>query len=169
MIYVCPLSEIEAVAQQAGASHVMTLINEATPVQTPSSVSTNNHLRLTMNDINEPMPGLIHPTEDHVTAIIEFALRWDQRAPMVVHCWAGISRSTAAAYTALCSLNSDVSEHVLANHMRQASPTAHPNRLIISLADRMLGRSGRMVEAIEAIGRGEMVMEGQPFALNTRI
>lgn len=169
MIYICPLSAIEAVAQQAGASHVMTLINEATPVQTPSSVCKNNHLRVTMNDINEPMPGLIHPTEGHVSAIIEFALTWDQQAPMVVHCWAGISRSTAAAYTALCSLNADVSEHVLANHMRQASPTAHPNRLIISLADRLLSRSGRMVEAIEAIGRGEMVMEAQPFALSPRI
>ena len=67
---------------------------------------------------------------------------------MVVHCWAGISRSTAAAYTALCAINPEVSEELIAVRLRDASPTAYPNRLIIQLADAALGRNGRMVRAI---------------------
>jgi predicted protein tyrosine phosphatase len=49
--------------------------------------------------------------------------------------------------------------------MRRASPTATPNIRIVSLADRLLGRDGRMVTAIETIGRGEIAVEGNPFRL----
>ena len=84
---------------------------------------------------------------------------------MVVHCWAGISRSTAAAYTALCAINPDVSEELIALRLREASPTAYPNRLIIRLADDALGRRGRMVRAIEGIGRGVIATEAVPFSL----
>jgi len=50
--------------------------------------------------------------------------------------------------------------------LRRASPTATPNIRIVSLADRLLGRQGRMVAAIETIGRGLMATEGTPFRLD---
>ena len=84
---------------------------------------------------------------------------------MVVHCWAGISRSTAAAFAALCAINPGVDEELIALRLREASPTAYPNRLIISLADAALGRRGRMVQAIESIGRGVVAVEALPFSL----
>ncbi len=84
---------------------------------------------------------------------------------MVVHCWAGISRSTAAAYTALCTINPDAPEELIAMRLREASPTAYPNRLIIRLADAALGRKGRMVRAVESIGRGVPAGEAVPFSL----
>jgi predicted protein tyrosine phosphatase len=37
---------------------------------------------------------------------------------------------------------------------------------IVTLADRMLGRDGRMVAAVDSIGRGEMAYEGVPFRLD---
>jgi len=82
-----------------------------------------------------------------------------------VHCWAGISRSTAAAYTALCAINPEASEALIATRLREASPTAYPNRLMIRLADAALGRRGRMVAAIEGIGRGVVAGEAAPFSL----
>ena len=84
---------------------------------------------------------------------------------MLIHCWAGISRSTAAAYTALCMLRPDSDEEALARELRAASPSATPNRLIVSLADDILGRDGRMVKAIAGIGRGADAFEGTPFIL----
>ena len=84
---------------------------------------------------------------------------------MVVHCWAGISRSTAAAFAALCAINPGVDEELIARRLREASPTAYPNRLMIRLADAALGRRGRMVEAIEGIGRGVVALEAVPFSL----
>ena len=53
-------------------------------------------------------------------------LAWGGQGPMVVHCWAGISRSTAAAFTALCAINPQVPEELIARRLREASPTAYP-------------------------------------------
>ena len=84
---------------------------------------------------------------------------------MVVHCYAGISRSTAAAYIGLCALRPDLDEFLLAERLRRAAPSATPNARLVAAADRLLGRRGRMSEAIAAIGRGVDAFEGTPFAL----
>jgi predicted protein tyrosine phosphatase len=84
----------------------------------------------------------------------------------VVHCWAGISRSTAAAFVVACTLNPERDERDIAWAIRRASPTATPNIRIVALADEMLEREGRMVAAIEAIGRGHVAGEGVPFRLD---
>ncbi|HLA01475.1 MAG TPA: protein tyrosine phosphatase, partial [Aestuariivirga sp.] len=72
---------------------------------------------------------------------------------------------TASAYTALCMLRPKADEEELAYELRAASPSATPNRLIISYTDALLGRNGRMSRAIEKIGRGENAFEGKPFIL----
>lgn len=86
-------------------------------------------------------------------------------SPLVFHCWAGISRSTAAAYIAACALAPERDEANLALALRQASPSATPNARFVALADDILGRRGRMVDAIRGIGRGAEAMEGTPFML----
>jgi predicted protein tyrosine phosphatase len=97
--------------------------------------------------------------------LIAFARDWGGRGPMVVHCWAGISRSTAAAFTALCLVNPGLPEDHIARALREASPTAYPNRLMVRLADAALARQGRMVRAVEAMGRGVPAHEAVPFSL----
>jgi predicted protein tyrosine phosphatase len=164
-IHVCPFSAIEETVRQHNASRLMTCLNDDFLVQTPKLIGPGGHLRLVMHDIDEPLPEYVAPNRDHVARIIDFALDWGGDGPMVVHCWAGISRSTAAAFTALCAINPDASEEAIAAAMRRASPTAYPNRLIVRLADETLGRAGRMVRAIEAIGRGEIASQAVPFSL----
>jgi predicted protein tyrosine phosphatase len=85
---------------------------------------------------------------------------------MVVHCYAGISRSTASAFAAACALNPGRDEVSIAWELRRASRTATPNALIVSLADRLLGRGGRMIHAVETIGPGIAATEGVPFRLD---
>jgi predicted protein tyrosine phosphatase len=97
--------------------------------------------------------------------MLAFFQSWQREAPMLIHCWAGISRSTAAAFTALCMFRPQADEEELALELRRASPSATPNRLIVSLADDILGRQGRMVKAVEKIGRGADAFEGTPFIL----
>jgi predicted protein tyrosine phosphatase len=97
--------------------------------------------------------------------LIEFAQLWNGAGPMVIHCWAGISRSTAAAFITLCTLNPGASELAIARRLRNASPTACPNGLLVRLGDAALGRSGRMVAAVGAIGRGLAAHEARPFSL----
>ena len=57
-------------------------------------------------------------------------------------------------------------EAIIAQALRRASPTATPNARIVSLADRLLGRNGRMIAAIENIGRGDLSAEAVPFRLD---
>jgi predicted protein tyrosine phosphatase len=79
---------------------------------------------------------------------------------MVVHCWAGISRSMAAAYIVLCDRLGPGPERNVAKAIRCRAPHAFPNPLLVQLADDILGRDGDMVAAAESIGRGTIVAEG---------
>ncbi len=164
-IYVAPLSLVEVTVADANVSHLVTLINGDTAIPTPPSIGPDRHLRLAMNDICEPQPGLVLPHQSHVADLVKFARDWDRQAPLLIHCWAGISRSTAAAFIALCALNKEGTEHELAWALRRASPTAFPNRLLVALADEILARNGRMITAVEDIGRGQIAEEAEVFAL----
>ncbi|WP_428032293.1 tyrosine phosphatase family protein [Ancylobacter sp.] len=165
MIHVCPLSRLEETVTRTGAEHVLSVINVATPVTLPATVLRENHLFVGFNDIVAPQEGLIHPAVEHVEAILAFARRWPRAAPLVVHCYAGISRSTASAYIAACALEPGRNEAEIAQALRAASPIATPNALLVQIADAALGRQGRMSAAIAAIGRGREAMENEPFEI----
>jgi predicted protein tyrosine phosphatase len=135
-------------------------------VQRPSHIAPENHLVLAIDDIAAPMEGYTAPGQEHVERLIDFVGTWDRAAPLVVHCFAGISRSTAGAYVAACALNPQRDELEIAWDIRRASRTAQPNVRIVSIADRLLKRDGRMVRAVETIGPGHAAMEGDPFRLD---
>lgn len=166
MIHVCSLARLHDTVDSVGARHVITLMRDIDKVVRPKSVVEANHLLLSMDDIAQPIDGYEMPGEAHVTRLIEFVSGWDRAAPMVVHCYAGISRSTAAAFTAACVLNPKRDEAAIAQALRRASPIASPNARIVALADAALGRNGRMVRAIEGIGAGQSALEGDPFRLD---
>ena len=90
---------------------------------------------------------------------------WDRARPLVINCYAGISRSTASAYIIAAALAPQRDELELAKTLRRVSPSATPNMRLVGLADAMLGRDGRMIEAIGSIGRGAEAFEAVPFAL----
>lgn len=164
-LYVCPLSRLEETVVQSKASHVVTLINAGSAVTRPASIAENCHLFIALSDIVEPLEGHILPSSDHVNGLLNFIRIWNRDNALVFHCWAGISRSTAAAYITACALAPERDETQIAWDLRQASPTATPNARLIAIADEVLGRGGRMIAAIQAIGRGKEAMEGSPFML----
>jgi predicted protein tyrosine phosphatase len=166
MIHVCSLARLHDTVQDNRARHVVTLIKDVSLVRRPAGVAAENHLLLDMDDITVELDGYVPPSEEHVEKLIDFVTRWDRAAPIVVHCYAGISRSTAGAFIAACALNPGRDEMTIAKCIRDSSPTAIPNIRLVKLADKMLGRRGRMVQAIEAIGPGLSAYEGVPFRLD---
>lgn len=169
IIYVGPLSAVTPTVQSSKVGYLVTLINDQTMIDTPPAIQPGKHLRLAMNDISEPQPGMVTPNGGHVGELITFVNAWERDMPMLIHCWAGISRSTAAAFISLCTLNPDVDEMHIAHALRKASPTATPNRMLVQLADEILKRDGRMTKAVEKIGRGQTTMEGILFELPSRM
>lgn len=166
MIHVCSLARLHATVEETGARRVVTLMRDVELVRRPPTIGHADHLLLRLDDISEPLDGYTVPGEAHVAELLTFVRSWDRAAPLVIHCYAGVSRSTAGAFVSACALNPRRAEVEIANDIRRLSPTATPNIRIVSLADRMLGRDGRMVAAVEAIGRGIACYEGQPFRLD---
>jgi predicted protein tyrosine phosphatase len=165
MIVVCSLARLPETVKQHGARHVVTLVADSDLVLRPEGIEADDHLWLRMDDIADEIEGMIPPSEKHVVDLIEFLKRWNREKPLVVHCYAGISRSTAAAYIAACVLAPEIEEAELARRLRAASPTASPNPRLIALADKYLGRKGRMVRAIAQIGPAHLSYEAEPFML----
>ena len=164
-VHVCSLARIDEIAHSTGARSMVTLINVGTPVTRPACIAPERHLFIGMSDIGQPLPGHVAPEVAHVERLVEFVSAWDRREPLLIHCWAGVSRSAAAAFVTACALNPERAEDEIASHIRASSPTATPNARFVSIADGHLGRNGRMIAAVEAIGRGEDCWEGVPFAL----
>ena len=166
MIHVCSLADLHPTVKATGASHVLTVMANVAQVQRPEQVLEANHLRVQMDDITAPTDGFVAPNEAHIVQVLDFVRGWDRSAPLVVHCYAGISRSTASAFAAACMLNPDRDEGEIARQIRAASPIASPNRLIVTLADKALGRDGRMVRALDEMGPGSMTVIGKPFRVD---
>lgn len=164
-LHVCSLTLIAETVAKTGARSLVTLLSPGTEVERPIAIHPARHLHLAVSDIVEARPNHVLPDATHLDELLRFVHAWDRREPMLIHCFAGVSRSTAAAYIAACALAPKRDEFDVARSLRAASPTASPNTLLVALADRALERRGRMSEAIAEIGRGRDCFEGKPFAL----
>lgn len=164
-LHVCSLALIGDTVARTGARSLVTLLSPGTVVTRPAEIAPERHLYLAMSDIVEPIPGQVLPERAHLDELLAFYREWDRAEPIVIHCYAGVSRSTAAAFIAACALNPARDEHEIARAIRSASPTATPNARLVALADEALGRGGRMSAAVVEIGRGEDCLEGTPFVL----
>ena len=164
MIHVTSLNALDTVTARLQSYDLLTLLSPGHPETDWGVFACVRHVRLAFHDIVEPMPGLTLPDRDLMQAVLDFGRDSDPQRPLLIHCWAGISRSSAAAFAIACDRNPGF-ERDIADELRRRAPFVTPNRLMVRLADEMLGREGRMVEAIEKIGRGAEAREGEPYQL----
>src|SRR3954453_1640583 len=120
-LHVCSLARVAHTVRATGARSLVTLINVGTLVTRPAEIDPRNHLFIGMSDISEPLDGHILPAEQHVRQLIEFAKSWDRNEPLVIHCHAGVSRSTAGAFIIACALAPSRRETKIAEAIRHAS------------------------------------------------
>ena len=166
LIHVCPLCELEPILRTTRAQWLISLSGPG-KTQYPAAQLVGGHLALEFNDIGHPQPGLVPPGADHVRKMLDFLDRWNDSADLVIQCWMGISRSTAAAAIAMAWCNPQADMGKLAQNLRDRSPMATPNPRMIALADDMLNFDGRLRDAIHSIGRGVDASLGKPFTLET--
>ena len=164
-LHVCSLALIGETVAATGARSLVTLLSPGTPVARPEAIAPERHIYIAVSDIIAPAPGQTLADHAHLGDLLAFVRAWDRAEPMVIHCFAGVSRSTAAAFIVASALKPERDEFDIARALRAASPTATPNARLIALADAALDRHGRMSAAIEEIGRGVECLEGTPFAL----
>lgn len=156
MIIVSALDHAPRLAAERRPARSLSLMAPWQRVVFDASWLPADRLILAFNDVD--VAGSVHvpPDDAIVQQIIAFARGCTPEDDILVHCWMGVSRSPAAAYVMACE-RAPGDEVMIAEALRRASPTATPNKLIVALADDLLARNGRMVDAIAAIGRGREV------------
>ena len=163
-IQVCPLSKLSSTMAEGQARWIVGLAGPGKEIDRPPQ-ATGGFLTLSFNDIGEERDGLIAPSKSHVEELLKFADTWDRSTPLLIFCWMGISRSTAAALICAMRTNSELDVRDLVQRLRELSPMATPNPMMIRFGDELLNLEGELIKAVAEIGRGEDAFEGKPFAL----
>jgi len=166
-LIVSPLRDVDTVVRFRRPSHLITLLDPHLIGESPNFFP-DRHLKIPVDDIWEPAEGKVLPHADQVERILDFGRAWSGDSPLLVHCWAGVSRSTATAFILACERNPDTPEATIAQALRKASSAATPNPMLVRIADDLLGRKGRMLEAVRDIGQGAYAYPGTPFEMKSR-
>lgn len=151
---ICGLDELSAY-REAAVSHVLSILDPETP--TPPALASFADLRahwvLRFHDIALPLPGARIPEADDVAELLSLGRELREAragSHLLVHCHAGVSRSTAAAAILLAQPHPGREREAM--HMVAAlRPVARPNRRMLTLADDLLGRRGALVRAAEQL------------------
>jgi predicted protein tyrosine phosphatase len=144
--HICGLDELRA-APLSTARRVVSILDPAAPEPPELRDFAGERLTLRFDDVIVPGPNLRPPDSTDIERLLAFdrAQRADEL--LLVHCTAGISRSTAALAILLAQREPGTEADVFA-HLRAIRPKAWPNSLMIALADELLGADGRLVSAL---------------------
>ena len=170
-IFVSGLSRVADMISLHAPTRVVSLLDPDSAFPELGPAYAGRHLRLRFHDAHAGGDGLVMPRPEDIARLIGFIEAGEPLDPILIHCRAGIGRSTAAGFVAACLRNPSVSEHELAVTLRRVAPFARPNEEVIRLADAVMGRDGRMSEAIRSTGRGLSWIdtgEPHPFQLPSR-
>jgi predicted protein tyrosine phosphatase len=119
----------------------------------PEFVDFNRRLRLRFDDIDTPHD--MGPSVAHVREIISFAHAIDER-PLIVHCKAGISRSSAAAFIVYAVKFGPAG---IRDHFRPMLGLIYPNAEMLRLADGMIGNDGALIAAGEHFRNWDLLVD----------
>lgn len=163
-ITVCGIEEL-AGHSETGASHVLSILDPDWPVpEAFGSFGEHEKLELRFHDVIEENTGMVPPSKDDVACLLAFGrdLMAEPRddAHLLVHCHAGISRSTASMALVLAQALPAVPARDVMREIVRIRPKAWPNLRIIELGDGMLSRNGDIVAAAIEVYR--MQLEIQP-------
>jgi predicted protein tyrosine phosphatase len=170
-ILVCPLSKVPLVVAARRPGRVVSILDPGFSFPELGPGYSSTHLRLRFHDIHVATENQVMPSADQVSELLRFLGEWDGARCLLVHCRAGIGRSTATAFIAACLHNPSVDEREIAVRLRRVAPLARPNQVLVGLADRAMGRCDRMSRAIEDTGHSLPaieVNEGLPFEIPSR-
>lgn len=154
MLYVSNWRDVKVHTEQLKATHLISLLGVEGIPDTPEMMDSSKHLIVTVDDIVGPISGYTCPSEGHVIELIDFVKKWDCSGPLLVHCYAGVSRSMATALIIMTMFNTG-REFEAARILRERAPHASPNERIVSIADGVLGLRGKLVAAVTSLGPSE--------------
>ncbi|MGC1411717.1 MAG: protein-tyrosine-phosphatase [Acetobacteraceae bacterium] len=160
-ITVCGIEELSG-HRDANVSHVLSILDPEWPV--PEAFDTfgeHAKLELRFHDIIDVRDAdMIAPQQEHVAELLTFGRGLLDEPPadahLLVHCHAGVSRSTASIALILAQSLPDVSAGRIFEEVLRIRPQAWPNLRILELGDAQLDRRGELVAAAAGIYRTQL-------------
>jgi predicted protein tyrosine phosphatase len=162
-LMVCGLDELARL--DAGEfSHVLSILDPGWPEpEALRRFDVHRRLRLHFHDVIEPLPGLVAPECWDVDLLLAFGreIASTGGGRLLVHCHAGLSRSTAAAIVLLAQRHHDRPADAAVAEVARLRPRAWPNLRLLELGDAALGRGGAIVAAAREQYRRVLAAEPQ--------
>ncbi len=134
---ICAKNHVRKAVKRFEATHLISLVDPDDRMPRPHRIARGNHLVMHFDDVADPgLPDA--PQREHLVRAIEWADRLPETARLVIHCTAGVSRSTALSYGLLrCSMREqDAMAYVL-----RVRPEAQPNALMMRHLEIMFGQT----------------------------
>jgi predicted protein tyrosine phosphatase len=157
LLTVCGLEELEQHSTR-GVTHVLSILDPSWPEPTAfGAYGEHRRTVLRFHDIIDPTPGQVLPQREDVEFILSFIddlVAEEGRsadAHVLIHCHAGISRSTAAMAMLLAKTYPQEDEASIVERLHAIREKAWPNARMIAFADEILGRGGRLSEAVRGL------------------
>ena len=160
-ISVCGIEELAGHCE-TGASHVLSILDPDWPVpEAFGAFGEHAKLELRFHDVIEgSIEGIRPPREEDVAALLAFGRDLMAEPPpeahLLVHCHAGVSRSTASMALVLAQGLPGVEADRVFTEVLRIRPQAWPNLRIVEMGDALLGRGGALVDAARGVYRRQL-------------
>ena len=149
-LVVSGLSELP-LHKDGGFTHIISLLDDGSEFEVGDNLFEDYHphqrLLLKFDDVSYPNQYYVAPTHEDVETILEFAKSIGETDRVLVHCVAGVSRSTAAASLLLLQAYPEMTAHEVFEEVVRIRPIAIPNFLILQHGGRILDRFDEIIEA----------------------
>ncbi|HUF64003.1 MAG TPA: hypothetical protein VMN36_18130 [Verrucomicrobiales bacterium] len=160
-VAICGVAELQARAK-AAPSHLLSIWHDQAEASWETWVrELFPHSQIHFcrcNDVHYEDAESRPPARKDMEGILAFTRALEPSDSLVIHCAAGISRSTAAAFAHFCQNTDPGQEQRCLEHVIALRPCGRPNRMLVYWADAILNREGRMLAALENWIASEPVM-----------
>ena len=176
-VTICGLDELAGHCA-LGVTHVLSILDPGWPEPEPlRDFELSRRLKLNFHDVIEAEPGWIAPERFDVELLLAFGRSLGEIADeagaepaathLLVHCHAGVSRSTAAAILLLAQHEPARPAQNVVGQVIRARPRAWPNLRMIEMGDELLGRDGEIVASVRALYR--LALDREPWLAEAMI
>src|SRR5438093_9545402 len=148
-ITICGIPELDEHCA-AGVTHVLSILGPDWPEpEAFAAFAPHRRLTLRFHDIIEPEPDRIAPSRYDVEQLLAFGheLQQAEDSHLLVHCHAGVSRSTAATVLILAQAHPARPATAAFDAVVAMRPRAWPSLLMLEHGDALLGRGREIVAA----------------------
>ncbi len=166
MIIISSIWKVDDALAHFKAKHVISINDPGSVPPTLPSIEDANRLSLEFHDVVQNTQGKVLVTPSQIEKMVSFGRKAIGRGdPILIHCTAGVSRSTAAGLVIAASYWTKEME-LLGQLLRNKAPFSQPNSLMIQLGDAFLGLNSQLISAVEKLDGPNMELAPEPFVLN---